>query len=154
MLEKGILLKTTALPSMVSKVFEKLVNIRIVNHLEKSGLFSNFQFGFRSSWSTANLLWQLCLTELLELLPGLGLLKLSLDISKAFNRIWHAVPFHKLRSYGISGQIFALSILLFSVIGIFIQVVLWMGSLHRNIQLILWSSSRVHSWSLFLLYIN
>ena len=38
-----------SLLSMVSKVFEKLVNNRIVDHLEKSGLFSDFQYGFRSS---------------------------------------------------------------------------------------------------------
>ena len=41
---------------MVSKVFQKLVNNRIVDHLEKCGLFSNFQYGFRSSRSTADLL--------------------------------------------------------------------------------------------------
>ena len=41
---------------MVSKVFEKLVNNRIVDHLEKSGLFSDSQYGFRSSRSTADLL--------------------------------------------------------------------------------------------------
>ena len=29
--------------SLVSKVFEKLVNNRFVDHLEKSGLFSDFQ---------------------------------------------------------------------------------------------------------------
>ena len=39
--------------SVVSKVFEKLVNNRIVDHLEKSSLFSDFQYGFRSSRSTA-----------------------------------------------------------------------------------------------------
>ena len=31
----------------VVKVFEKLVN-RIVGHLEQCGLFSDFQYGFRS----------------------------------------------------------------------------------------------------------
>ena len=41
---------------MVSKVFEKLANDRIVDHLEKSGLFSDFQYGCRSSRSTADLL--------------------------------------------------------------------------------------------------
>ena len=41
---------------MVSKVFEKLVSNRIVDHLEKCGLFSDFQYGFRSSQSTADLL--------------------------------------------------------------------------------------------------
>ena len=35
--------------SVVSKVFEKLINNRIVDHLEKCGLFSDFQYGFRSS---------------------------------------------------------------------------------------------------------
>ena len=64
-----------SLPSVVSKVFEKLVNNRIVDCLEKCGLFSDFQYGFRSSWSTADLL-KLCLIELLGLLTGLGLLEL------------------------------------------------------------------------------
>ena len=42
--------------SVVSKVFEKLVNNIIVDHLEKYVFFSDFQYGFRSSWSTVDLL--------------------------------------------------------------------------------------------------
>ena len=38
-----------SLLSVVSKAFEKLVSNRIVVHLEKCGLFSDFQYGFRSS---------------------------------------------------------------------------------------------------------
>ena len=30
----------------------------------------------------------------------------ALDISKAFDRVWHAGPLHKLKPYGISSQIF------------------------------------------------
>ena len=41
---------------MVSKVFQKLVNNRDVDHLEKCGLLSDFQYGFRSSQLTADLL--------------------------------------------------------------------------------------------------
>ena len=40
-----------SLLSVASKVLEKFVNNRIVDHLEKCGLFSNFQYGFRSSHS-------------------------------------------------------------------------------------------------------
>ena len=44
-----------SLLSVVNKVFEKLVNM-IVDHLEKYNLSSDFQHGFRSSPSTADLL--------------------------------------------------------------------------------------------------
>ena len=40
--------RSVSLPSLVSKVFEKLVNNSIVDHLHKCGLFSDFQSGFRS----------------------------------------------------------------------------------------------------------
>ena len=45
-----------SLLSVVSEVFEKLVNNSIVDPLEKCGLFSNHQYGFRCSWSIADLL--------------------------------------------------------------------------------------------------
>ena len=45
-----------SLLSEVSNIFEKVVNNRIVDHLLKCVLFSDFQYGFRSSRSTADLL--------------------------------------------------------------------------------------------------
>ena len=41
--------RSVSLLSVVCKVFEKLANNRIVDHLEKCSLFSDFQYGFRSS---------------------------------------------------------------------------------------------------------
>ena len=41
--------RPVSLLSVVCKVFEKLVNNRIVHHLEKCGLFSDFQYGCTSS---------------------------------------------------------------------------------------------------------
>ena len=48
--------RPVSLLSMVSKVFEKIVNNRLLNHLEKCNIFSDFQYGFRSSRSTSDLL--------------------------------------------------------------------------------------------------
>ena len=45
-----------SLHSVFGKVFEKLVNDRLVDHLEKCGIFSDFQHGFRSSRSISGLL--------------------------------------------------------------------------------------------------
>ena len=64
-----------SLLSVVIKIFEKLVNNRIVDHLEKSGLFSDFRYGFRSSYQL-QIFSQLHLVELLQLLTVLGLLEL------------------------------------------------------------------------------
>ena len=93
---------------MVSEVFEKLVSNRFVDHLENCGLFSDFHYGFRSSRSTADLL-----TIVSDRIAGAfnkseATQAVALDISKAFDRFWDAGLLHKLKFYGISGQIFGL----------------------------------------------
>ena len=65
--------------SVLSKIFEKLVNDRLIDHLKKYGLFSDFQHSFKSSWST---------TDLLTVVSD--------RVAKAFNRsgllqLWHLI---------------------------------------------------------------
>ena len=75
MLGNGLQLKTirsVSLLSVVSKVFEKLVNNTIVDYLQKCGLFSDFQYGFRSCRSTADLL-TVAFDRIARFLTGLGL---------------------------------------------------------------------------------
>ena len=99
------------LVSAVSKVFEKLVKNRILDHLDKCGLFSDFQYGFRSFRSAADLLTVVASDRIARAFNRSGATRAAaLDISKAFDRVWHAVLLRKLKlkSYRISGQIFDL----------------------------------------------
>ena len=118
---------------MVSKVFEKLANNRIVDHLEKCGLFSDFQYGFRSSPSTADLLTVV-----------------SDRITRAFNRseALQAVALYTrlLTGFGMLVYFTNLSLMEFQVRYLALFVLLsviddfewfWMESLHKNIQLML-----------------
>ena len=80
----------------------------IIDHLEKCVLFSDFLYGFRSSLSTADLLTSVS-DGIARALNRSGATRaVALDISKAFDRVWHAGLLHKRKCYGISGQIFGL----------------------------------------------
>ena len=97
---------------------------------------SDFQYGFRSSGSTTDLL-AFVSDRIARAFNRSGATRaVALDISKAFDRIWHADILHKPKSYGISGQILTL-FFLFSVIDGFEWF--WMGRLRKNIQLALWT---------------
>ena len=61
--------------------------------------FSDFQNGFSLSRSTADLLTVVSVNR-----SG-ATRAVALDISKTLDRVWHVVLLHKLKSYGISGQI-------------------------------------------------
>ena len=70
--------------------------------------FFNFQYAFRSSRSTADLPTAMSYRITRAFNRSEATRAVSLDISKAFDRIWHAGLLHKLKAYGISGQIFGL----------------------------------------------
>ena len=93
---------------MINKVFEKLLNNRLFDLLEKCGLFSDFHCGFRSYRSTADLLTVLSdRTARAFNRPG-ATWAVALAISNVFNRVWRASLLYKCKSYGILSQIFGL----------------------------------------------
>ena len=92
-----------SLLSVVSKVLEKLVNNRMIDHLGKCGLFSDFQYDCRSSRSTADLL-----TVVSDRIARAFNRSGATRAVALFDRVLHAGLLHKLKSYGISGQIFGL----------------------------------------------
>ena len=77
--------------SAVSKILEKFVNNRIVDHLEKCGLFSDFQYGVRSSRSIADILTVVSNRTVRSLNRSRATRAAALDISTAFDRVWHVL---------------------------------------------------------------
>ena len=85
-----------SLLSVVSKVFKKLVNNRIVDHLEKCGLFSDLQYGFKSSLSTVDLLTVISDRFVWAFNRSMTDQAVAVDISKILDRFCHAGLLHKL----------------------------------------------------------
>ena len=70
--------------------------------------FSDFQYGFRSSQSTADLLTVVS-DRIARAFKRSGATRaVALDISKTFVGVWHPGLLHKLWSYVIPGQIFGI----------------------------------------------
>ena len=80
----------------------------MIFELEKCGLFTYFQYGFKSSRSTADLLTVVSARNARVFNKSEAIRAVTLDISKASDRVWQAGLLHKLESYGISGQVFGL----------------------------------------------
>ena len=86
------------LPS-ISKVLESLINSHIVAHLEQNQLLSPVQFGFRAKRSTCDLLATLTQKWNDTMDNGGSNIIVTLDFSKAFDRVWHEGLLSKLPSY-------------------------------------------------------
>ena len=70
-------------------------------YLEGTELFSDLQYGFRAFRSTAHLLTVLSERIYNSLDVGGETRAIALDISKAFDNVWHAGLLHKLKAYGL-----------------------------------------------------
>ena len=90
------------LTSAVAKVFETLLNSHFIKHLESNNLLSDHQYGFRKARSTEDLLSYLTHAWSSSLRNFGESLVIALDISKAFDRIWHKALLAKLPAYGFT----------------------------------------------------
>ncbi len=89
-----------ALSSRLSKAFETILNRKFLKHLSSFNLLSDHQYGFRKRRSSDDLLAFLTDSWSSSLSPFGETFAVALDISKAFDRVWHKALLSKLPSYG------------------------------------------------------
>ena len=95
-----------ALTSHIIKLFEKILRKHIVQYMNDHNLFNENQHGFRSGRS--------CLSQLLEHFDTiLNIIEdnsnadvIYLDFAKAFDKVDHTIVLNKIKSLGITGQIY------------------------------------------------
>ena len=90
-----------ALTSILSKVFESILNRKVWKHPKSSTLISDRQYGFRKERSTGDLQSLLSDTWSSAFRSFGESFAVALDISKAFDRVWQKALISKLPSFGI-----------------------------------------------------
>ena len=92
----------------ISKLFERVIFKQVYNFFHQNKLLTKHQSGFRPNDSTVNQLAYMyhIFCEALDKKKDIRIV--FCDISKAFDRVWHAGIIHKLRQLGITGNLLAL----------------------------------------------
>lgn len=100
--------RPVSLISNISKVFEKILKIRIVNFLNKYNIISDKQFGFRENTSTQDAIAYLTSMIYDSLDKSKPSLCIFVDLAKAFDTVCHKKLLEKLKNYGFRGKAFEL----------------------------------------------
>lgn len=93
-----------AVTSVLCKIMERILNKQLVHYLEEHSIIHDRQYGFRPKRSTGDLLayvahlWGEAIDKRGESVA------VSLDIAKAFDRVWHKALLSKLPAYGLPAQ--------------------------------------------------
>ena len=94
-----------ALTSCVCKVMEKMINSRLVWHLETKKLLSPFQFGFRKNRSTLDPLLRLSNQIQQGFVQNCQTIGVFFDMEKAYDTTWRNGILKQLQKMGIKGNL-------------------------------------------------
>ena len=96
-----------ALTSCICKLFERMINNRLVWYLESKNLLTNRQFGFRKNHSTLDPLLMLSREIQNAFAIQNQVVGVFFDLKKAYDTTWRGGILKQLASWGIGGNMFA-----------------------------------------------
>ena len=92
----------------ISKVIEKLLNVRLMRYLDKYKILSCSQYGFRKGLSTQDAILDLTSLIVREIDKGKKGLAIFLDLKKAFDTVSVPILVSRLECIGIRGTALSL----------------------------------------------
>ena len=94
-----------ALTSCPCKTLECMINTRLIWFLEINGVITNFQWGFRSKWSTDDHLIRLETFVRKAFIKKEHLTAVFFDLEKAYDTTWKYGFMHDLSDFGLKGRL-------------------------------------------------
>ena len=95
-----------ALTSCVSKVYERIINFRLVWFLESNNFLSNRQFGFRKNKCTLDPLLMLTREIQRAFANQCQTIGVFFDLERAYDTTWRAGILRQLAAWGVGGNLF------------------------------------------------
>ena len=102
--------RPVSLLPICSKIFEKVIFNSLFKYLDDNNLLNSNQSGFRSGDSYVHQLLSITheIYKAFDANPSLDVRGVFMDLSKAFDRVWHGGLMYKLKTLGICGNYYGL----------------------------------------------